>query len=378
VPSEISVNKAEKNAAIVNQASDNAVATLPVRSAGSISESGREQKKSGQSKTGKILALISAASLCYLFIRLYVSNPQYFPLEVLFAAEMLIITTFTRTVTLYDALRFFTKGILISMVLTLVIGRGVFGVLLGMNTGAAPFSPWIAPPLEEIAKILPVALAAALVYRRRKWTFNLSDWLLLGAMCGAGFSSVEKACWHNVHFSFIYGPHAGGLYLCPDALGVSLGRIGAMGYVGHGAAAGMIAVAIGLGFYLKERKVTGFWWLIPASVFGWVTLEHCLLNLFYAERSTALLSIGGGMLTPWLFLITVAFALAFDAVSLFRVVSSSYLLRAGWKSIMKRRSCCSGREPGAGTAAFIRWLGTVLSYLRYNNQVGCLHSLKSH
>jgi len=73
-------------------------------------------------------------------------------------------------------------------------------------------------------------------------------------------------------------------------------------------------MSLGLALYgLRVKPAAKWWWALPAAVFGWIVLEHGLANLYVDTGLRMLLALGGGRVTPWLFLAGVAGALAIDA-----------------------------------------------------------------
>lgn len=246
---------------------------------------------------GSLLALIS----------LFISNPEFNRKELWFMIEILILTAVTRSVSLRFGLGLYAQG----------IGFSAIGILLfweflrffNLNDGAT--AEVIIATSEEIFKIAPVILAWYLAVHRKKLHFTISDWLFLAVFCGAGFSMLEKHFWEGITFPFTYGPHLGSIYFFPDALGNYMTTGGEFGYIGHAAASGLIGMAIGLGLYFRGKAKT-WWWTVPAIAFSWVTLEHIFNNLYYETGTEALLGLGGGKLTPWLFLILLIVSLAID------------------------------------------------------------------
>ena len=182
---------------------------------------------------------------------------------------------------------------------------------------------FVFPIAEESVKILPAVLILLYFKKKRKMTFNPSTLLFLGVMAAVGFSMLEKSYWENITFPFTYGPHIGKFYLFSDALGIYV-KSKSLGFIGHGAATGLIAMGIGLGLYFRKRKpFRSFWVLFPLLPAVWILIEHCLLNLYYANGSTALLAFGGGRLTPWIFLIFLAATIIIDLTAAVRTWKQS-------------------------------------------------------
>lgn len=284
--------------------------------------------------TKETVVIIIGLLTLFLF---WTHNQAYFWIEALALLEILLFTFFTRTISARYALSLFCQGIFISAGLMLLIWNVAYN--FGVNPDSVMWSGRVVPFLEELLKITPVLVNAWVVFRARRFLFNLSDWATLAVMGGVGFSILEKYFWHGVSFDFTYGPHLGSWYFFPDALGIFVGGE-PFGYVGHAAATGFIGLGIGLGLYLKfspHTFIQKLWWILPVAAFGWVTLEHMLLNTYYADGSTILLTIGGGQLTPWLITIVLGIGLALDIktamVYLKQNPDAAQKIKAAWKVV---------------------------------------------
>ncbi len=255
----------------------------------------------------EMIALIGVGITLLLF---WQHHSNYFWIEFSFLVEILVVTLFTRTITVRYALAIFSQGILMCFMMIL-LWNTLYAV--GFNMDSAVWSGVMIPVIEELLKITPAVLAAWWLYKKRNQLLNISDWLTLTAMGGTGFSILEKYFWDNVQFAFTYGPHLGSWYFFPDALGIYINNQAA-GYIGHGAGSGLIGLGIGLGIYLKYKvnEAATWWWAIPGTALAWITLEHILNNIYYANGSNAILSLGGGQLTPWLFIIVLVVALIIE------------------------------------------------------------------
>jgi len=256
---------------------------------------------------------IWAACIIFLLIYFIVKGKNYFWLEIWFLIEILILSILTRSIGWKRLLSVFLQGIVISGGLTFLLYKLMS--IAGANMGSAFINGWVIGPAEELFKLMPLALAVYLLYKKRKVIPNASDFLIISVMAGSGFSIIEKTFWEGVSFPFTYGPHIGRLYFFPDALGIMVdGR--AFGYIGHAAATGLIGMAFGLAFYIRKKVKKEWVWIIPALVYIWVSIEHALLNSYYADGSKALLKIGGGLITPWIFIMFLIAVLAIDGVNL--------------------------------------------------------------
>lgn len=233
-------------------------------------------------------------------------SPEFNRKELWFMIEIAVLTVVTRTVSLRFGLGMYAQGIALSAILTLLF----YGLLNQFELNTEWSGQLIMAVLEEVFKFLPVLLAAWLVYKNRKLQFTISDWLLLSVFTAAGFSMVEKSFWEGVYFPFTYGPHVGGVYFFSDALGITVNGEN-FGYIGHAAASGFIGMAFGIGLYLK-KQAKQWWWAVPSGAFVWICLEHVLNNKYYFDGSEALLGLGGGQLTPWLFIIMMIIGLVID------------------------------------------------------------------
>lgn len=260
----------------------------------------------------KYLEIAAWAGLIYIFIKYLSANPEGFWIEAWLMLEILVLTTLTRTISAKYSLFVYTQGLVIGAGVMLIIGS--LSNFIGLNISDGLWGSFFMPTLEEIAKLLPVLLAAYLIIKRDKTIFNTSDFLLLAVMSGAGFSMLEKYFWDGINFSFTYGPHLGGLYFFSDALGVYLGGE-TVGYIGHAAATGFIGMGLGLGLYLKKHKPLAktWWWVIPVATFIWVTFEHIVYNL---RNDLSSFWFKGMIVTPWLFILLLVATLIIEGRAL--------------------------------------------------------------
>jgi hypothetical protein len=225
---------------------------------------------------------------------------------------LLLITVFTRTVSAEAALSALGLGIGLSAPLMVFFGHGLEAI--GIDPADAPANWTIVAVLEEVVKFVPVLLLSARLWRTLRVTFNPSDWLLLAFAAGTGFALIENTLLVQESSSAAadmrrhYGPHLGGFYLVPGAWG-------AVGYVGHGAATGLVGAGIGLSLWLRRSgtKVRFPYWVPAVAAFGWIVLEHALANLHVNTGSDATFILGNGRLTPWFYLAVVAAVIVIDA-----------------------------------------------------------------
>jgi RsiW-degrading membrane proteinase PrsW (M82 family) len=314
----------------------------------------------------RVMGWVSVLSLVALLVRYLVHNPEWFYVEFVFLVELLALTAFTRTVSSWQVAGYFARGIWLSMPLTLVVGQWFVGRVLGVGPDRLWMKGLAVPVLEESMKILPVLLAAGALARRRL-SFNPSDWLVLGAACGAGFDIVEKLFYAN-NFQFTYGPHVGRFFFFPDALGVSLGRDGWSGFIGHAAASGFIGLGMGAGLHWRKtatRPMALWWWTVPVAAFTWVVYEHALWNLRLASGWA--LRLTPAALTPWLFAVAACLIVGVDAASFRRCVAASPGLRSARSWVWAVLTGAAATVP-AGVPFWRAWNGC-WRWLRLANTV---------
>ncbi len=236
---------------------------------------------------------------------LAITGSRFFVDETQVVLEVLLLTAVTRSVGLRAGLLALAWGTSVVATLTVVAGMALNAVGIEMTDSVG--NTIIVPLIEETLKLLPVALVSWMIGRWRLSLLNLSDLLLLGVMSGAGFGMVESSYFEAVRTGERYAPHLLGLNLLPTAWGQA-------GYLGHGAATGFIALAFGAGLYLRRtRGGATWWWAAPVAAFTWVLVEHGLANAYINSGSRALLVLGGGRITPWLFFAAVVTAISIDA-----------------------------------------------------------------
>ena len=287
-------------------------------------------------------------------VLLAVSGSRFFVDEMQVVLEVLLLTGLTRSIGLTAGLLALAWGTGAVAPLTAVIGMALNAAGIEMTDGVGNIV--IVPLIEETMKLLPVAAVAWMIGRWQLSLLNLSDLLLLGAMSGAGFGIVESSYFEHVRTGERYAPHFLGLNLLPTAWGQA-------GYLGHGAATGLIAFAFGVGAYLRRaRGGAAWWWAVPAAVCGWVLLEHGLANAYSNSGSRALLVLGGGRITPWLFFAAIIVAIGVDARHAVTTLERSRTMRARRALITvyldKQRRARSWPTPAAAMTIIgqLRWL----------------------
>ncbi|MBT5016187.1 PrsW family intramembrane metalloprotease [Candidatus Peregrinibacteria bacterium] len=260
----------------------------------------------------KYLEIAAIAGVIYILLKYLAGDFESFWIEAWFMLEILVLTMITRTVSLKYGFFVYTQGLVIGAGFTLLVG--IIINALGLQISEGFFGGIFMPTIEEIAKILPVLIAAFITIKRHHTVFNISDFLLLSVMSGAGFSMLEKYFWEGINFSFTYGPHLGDTYFFSDALGVNMSGE-TVGYIGHAAATGLVGMGLGLGLYLKKRfsSAKAWWWLVPVATFGWVTFEHIIYNF---RHDVSAIWFKGMVLTPWIFLALLITTLAIEGQAL--------------------------------------------------------------
>ncbi len=238
---------------------------------------------------------------------------HFFWVEALFVVEVFVVTLLTRSTAASRGALVYVSSIAIAVGGTALLFTLLRIVQIPMDN--AFMSGFVIGPVEEVLKIVPVILAAYILYKRHAMCLNLSDWLWLSTLSGAAFSMMEKVFWQGVRFPFTYGPHIGDWYFFPDALGIYVDG-DEFGYVGHAAATAMVGMAIGAGLLIKKKKTAmhAVWWLVPAVVFAWVTLEHAFVNGFFANGSDRWAILGGGQITPYICLLMIIAAVTLDLI----------------------------------------------------------------
>jgi RsiW-degrading membrane proteinase PrsW (M82 family) len=269
-----------------------------------------------------LLSLPLAVSLGWLCL----DGPIPFAREAWFVVVCCGLTFITRTVTWRAAVFGLSLGI--GLAAPAMVAVGWLLASSGLDVSDSVFGSWVVVPItEEVIKLAPVFVTAWLHRRRTGLTFNPSDWLLVGCAVGAGFAMVENAELVRANPGVLrdmaqqYGPS----WLVPGAWGDA-------GYVGHAAATGMAAAGVGLSVAFGRMAgvaAVPAWarWVALGVPAGWVTLEHALANLYVNTGSSVALLLGNGRLTPWLFLATVALAVALDRSRMVKALSHSRTLR---------------------------------------------------
>ena len=270
-----------------------------------------------------MLRIAAIALLGVSLLLMAVSAPGATWRELQLMGTILLATVATRSMGLGSGVQALSLGL--GLTTLLVIGAGHVMTAAGIDTTEGIGNWLLVPLVEEAVKLAPVAIVVWLYGRRRRFTPNPSDWLMLGCFAGAGFALVENAALvaHNAgaarDMARQFGPHLGSIYLVPGAWGSA-------GYVGHAAATGLICGGYGLGLALRDR-IGPSWWAVPAAAAGWILVEHMFVNLYVGTASSAALMLGNGRLTPWLFVAIAIAIVAIDAGRFRATLAHSATLR---------------------------------------------------
>jgi RsiW-degrading membrane proteinase PrsW (M82 family) len=105
---------------------------------------------------------------------------------------LLVLTASTRTVSLGTLGIFWLVGVW-SVYAVAYVFESQLAIVLGVKADDEFATVWLAPTIEEIAKLLPVAAYVLMTARTGRRHAAISDGLLLGFMVGAGVSFQEDA-----------------------------------------------------------------------------------------------------------------------------------------------------------------------------------------
>jgi RsiW-degrading membrane proteinase PrsW (M82 family) len=155
------------------------------------------------------------------------------------------------------------------------------------------------PILEEVAKLIPVAIILYVALRAKESRPSALDLTLVGAWCGAGFAVYENATFGRGSFSLTTNSILSPLY--PMAIhGSAFGW--PLTQVGHTVHTALIALCIAFYFLYRNREPRARIAPIVGAVS--VLLEHCSQNAIavgglskIVARFTVIATLNG-MLTP--------------------------------------------------------------------------------
>ncbi len=224
-----------------------------------------------------------------------------------FIAELVLITSITRTITLDRVAVFYCWGGSV---------MGVMWLISAVFTGFVPepdavSRQFFVPLMEESLKIAPVAFLLWRGRRSRSWTMGASDIMLMGAASGGGFGLVEEAFYH------FHNGATRALDWFP------LTRInGATLTVGHATWTGLAGATLGLAMLWRPRKPLNY--LIAGSGIFWSIIDHSHHN-YGVDRSGISVDLfnfvtGHGWLSLYFFLLALTCVLAADLSVVQRVL----------------------------------------------------------
>ena len=224
-----------------------------------------------------------------------------------FIAELVLITSATRTVTINRVAVFYCWG------------GTVMGVMWLISAVFTSFVPepdavsrqFFVPFMEESLKIAPVAFMLWRGRRSRSWTMGASDIMLAGAASGGGFGLVEEAYFHF---------HLG----ATRALDwFPLTRInGPTLTVGHATWTGLAGATLGLALLWRPRKPINY--LLAGGGLFWSMVDHSHHN-YGVDRSGISVDLfnfvtGHGWLSFYFFVIALIAVLASDFYAIQRAL----------------------------------------------------------
>ncbi len=216
-----------------------------------------------------------------------------------FIAELVLITSVTRTVTLDRVAVFYCWGGTVMGAMWLI--SAVFTIFVPEPDAVS--RQFFVPFMEESLKIAPIAFMLWRGRRSRTWTMGASDVMLLAAASGGGFGLVEEAFYH------FHNGATRALDWFP------LTRInGATLTVGHATWTGLAGATLGLAMLWRPRKPLNY--LIAGSGIFWSIIDHSHHN-YGVDRSGISVDLfnfvtGHGWLSLYFFVIALICVLASD------------------------------------------------------------------
>ena len=227
--------------------------------------------------------------------------------SLLFVAEVAIIASATRTITLQR------------VVVLYCLGGAMMGVgwLISvtwhtlMPDPDAVSTQFFIPMVEELVKLAPVVFIAWRQRKTRLWTMGASDFLLMGAASGAGFGLVEEA-----HIRILLGtPLPLAWFPISRINGVTL-------TVGHGMWTALAAATVGLALLWRPRRPIVY--LLGASGVLWTWFDHSHHNYGVRRTGTSVdlfnFVTAHGWLSLYFLLIALVVALASDLNVIYRAL----------------------------------------------------------
>ncbi|MBS2010434.1 MAG: PrsW family intramembrane metalloprotease, partial [Cyanobacteria bacterium SZAS TMP-1] len=210
-----------------------------------------------------VLWLGIIAWLLPIFFYTEVQGIAWFSFNIAFLIILLLATSFVRSISLHKmAVCFFGGGLVAGLVLAIALP------VTNFFTVSNSLRFLFLVPLEELFKLLPIAL---LLWRGRKfstWTLGATDFLLMGAAAGAGFAIAEDSF---IHFQ-LHSP-LNNLSLLMPASEISNGRI----ICGHAVWTALAAGSIGMAAMYRHQKKVALPFLFAGLALA--ILDHLALNL---------------------------------------------------------------------------------------------------
>jgi len=174
-----------------------------------------------------------------------------------FLAEIVLITSATRTINLARVAKLYCLGGAMASVMWVI--ASVFSIF--EPSVDAVSRQFFVPFMEESLKLAPVLFILWRCCDSRRWSVGASDVLLMAAASGAGFGLVEEA-FIRIHLGT---PHA------LDWLPIT--RVnGATLTVGHGIWTGLCGLTLGLALLWRPRRPLNY--LLAGSGILWSILDH--------------------------------------------------------------------------------------------------------
>jgi hypothetical protein len=227
-----------------------------------------------------------------------------------FVAELVIITSATRTIT-------------IDLVAVLYCwGGAMMGVVWLISSVFTAFVPspdavsrqFFVPILEEALKFAPVAFILWRHRASRLWTMGASDIMLMGAASGAGFGVVEEAYFHS---------HAGATHALDWFPLTRL--VGHVLTVGHGSWTALTGATLGLALLWRPRRP--ILQILAAGGIFWSIFDHSHHN-YAVDRTGFSVNLfnflaGNGWIAFYLFVLAIILVVASDLYVVHGTLSGS-------------------------------------------------------
>ncbi|WP_378575955.1 PrsW family intramembrane metalloprotease [Nocardiopsis mangrovi] len=219
----------------------------------------------------------------------------------------------SRTVGFATLVRVLLLGAL--MLWPIALAERALAALVGASPDDWVGATYIAVPVEEIGKLVPL-LFVRLLARRRFRRFAAVDYLLLAAASGAGFQLAEESLRAvSAASAGAVLPSEFGLFtLFPGA--TQIADTGVY-FSGHGVTTALIGAAFGLA--AVGWRAYGAWlWLLPVAAVWVAGVEHMVFNAAAGGTEPTAVTgavhalIGGGAATRWILLVLLVAAVLMD------------------------------------------------------------------